>query len=354
MKANLKVSEIARAVKLCVEAIDPKDIIRSNICFEAENDEMKVTATNGSYSIEIVCPCDVKEEGMATVDGKMAYSILAKASSECSFVSNDKSMQIITNGKTKLPNIGKGLPMIDKTDGKCVVVDSVEFRNAIGKIAYAISVDQSRLILTGAHIVSYGEKMTITSLDGFRLAQTKIASKGDAVDIVVPYKILLAICNAITDGELIIHSDGIHFTAECANFVINSVILSGNYIDTEKIIPTSFTTNVLVNTAKIKECIDSATVASSMSNLVKLMIQDDKILVSSNSEDAEFQGEIEAVKTGNDITIAFNLKYLIQTFAHIDTEQCELNMSSPVSPVIIVPHGTEDDLHLILPVRVFN
>jgi len=354
VKAKLKVSDFSKAVKLCVNAIDIKDMIRSNIQFVAENDNMYLKATNNSYSIEFVCPCKVEEEGSATVDGKMAYSVIAKASQECSIVSDDKSMTLKTSGRTKLPNVGKNLPMIEETTGKKICFDSVEFKNAINKIAYAVSEDQSRIILTGIHIVTNGETAELTSLDGFRLAQTIIPCNGDSVDIVIPFKVLSATCDAITDGELSIESSGIHITVKGEGFTINAVVLSGNYIDTSKIIPTSFKTNVLVQTSSIKDCADSATVASSSNNLVKLNINDDKIIVSSNSEGAEFQGDMEAVVDGDGLIIAFNLRYLIQTLAHIDTEQCELKLNSSTAPVIITPHSDSKDINLILPVRIFG
>lgn len=354
MKANLKVSDFAKAIKLCVVALEPKDMIRSNIQFEAENDVMKVRATNSSYSLEYTVPCDVKEEGIATVDGKMAYSVMAKASGECTILSDDKSLTIKTSGRTKLANINKDLPMIENTKGKIVSFDSVEFKNAIEKIDYAISEDQSRLILTGAHIVTDGTSAVITALDGFRLAQTKIPCNGDSIDIVVPSKILSSVCDAISDGELIITSNGIHVSIDGENFHINAVILSGTYIDTDRIIPKDFKTNVLLKTAGLKDCTDSATVASGSSNLVKFQIANDRIAIMSNSEGADFQGDIDAMVDGEELSIAFNLKYLIQTLAHIDTEQCELKFNTSVSPVIIVPHAeNRDDLHLILPVRLF-
>jgi len=355
MKAKLKTSEISRAVKLCVNALDIKDAVRSNIRFEAEDDQLRLMASNNVYSITVSCPCEIEEEGDAVVDGKMAYSVIAKGSGECVFSSDSKSMTIKAIGRTKLPNIEHELPMIDDVKGKSVVFDAVAFKNAYGRIDYAISEDQSRIILTGAHIVSDGEKATLTALDGFRLAQTIIPCEGDAIDIIVPSRILSAICDAITDGKLEIVSNGSRISAVGDRFRINAVTLSGDYIDTARIIPTDFKTNALIQTSNIKDCIDSATVASGASNLVKLILENDSIVVKSNSGEADFQGDVDAMVEGDGLSIAFNLKYLIQAISHITTEQCEMHFNSSVSPVIITPHVNEnDDLSLILPVRTFG
>lgn len=356
MKTKFKISEFSRALKLCFNAIDTKDPVRSNIKFDAEGEDVRIMATNGQYSVEVVCPSNVEEEGVAIVDGKMAYNVISKASGECTLTSDEKSMVINTSGRTKLPNMERDLPMIEDCTGKQVSFDSVAFRSAINKVAYAIGEDQSRLILTGAHIVTDGSKAVITSLDGFRLAQTDIICEGDNIDIVVPTKILLAICDAVTSGSLILSTNGSHITVKGESFTINAITLSGDYIDTSRIIPTDFAIKVLTKTSDLKDCLDSATVASGTTNLVKLDISNDRITVKSNSEEADFQGDISALVNGNDIVIAFNLKYLIHAINHIETEQCELCFNTQVSPVVIFPKSDDDnhEEHLILPVRIFG
>ena len=107
----------------------------------------------------------------------------------------------------------------------------------------------------------------------------------------------------------------------------------------------------------MKDVLDSATVASGSSNLVKLVVGDDKIVVTSNSKetDADFHGEVSAMTEGEGLSISFNLKYLIQAFNHVLSEKCVMHMVTPVSPCIISDKtdGTVPDKHLILPVRTF-
>ena len=355
MKSTIKANELTRALKLCVNATDPKDPVRSNIEFVAENDKITVAATNTQYYIRIECDSKVDEEGIAVVDGKMAYNVATKASGDCILSTNDNSMTIKTNGRTKLPNIDRRIPVLEHVEKNHVHCDAVAFKNAFSKVAYAISEDESRVILTGAHIVTNGNIMTFTALDGFRLTQTQIECGGESVDIVVPQRILSAICDSITDGELDIYTDGIHLSVNGDGFEINSVILSGQYIDTARIIPQSFNTNALVKTQDMRNLLNSATVASGASNLVKLIVSNDSITVTSNSEIADFNGECDALVEGEGLSIAFNLKYLAQAINHIDTEQCDICFTSPTSPCVLKCHNdVQNDFSLILPVRVFQ
>ena len=361
MKVKVKSSEINKAMKLCANAIDPKDPIRSNINFVVEGENITLSATNGQYSIEVVAKGDIQEEGTAIVDGKMAYNVISKSTGDCLFTTDGKSMTIKTSGKTRLPNIDHDLPVIEAPNGEVnsVTFDSIEFKNAINKISYAIAEDESRVVLTGAHIVTKdGVVAEITALDGFRLAQTSLPCVGsmeNQIDIIVPAKILNAICDAVTDGDIELLTNGSKITVRGENFKINAITLSGTFIDTEKIIPTSFKTKVLVKTADIKNCADSATVASGTNNLVKLVIENDNVAIMSNSDVADFHGDVSALIEGDNIVISFNIKYLIQAFNHISTEECELLFNQSVSPAIIKPHEENNaDISLLLPVRTFT
>lgn len=353
MKFKVSSNEFSKALKLCYNAIDQKDEVRSNISIGTEEGGIGLMSTNGVYTIAVHVSADVEEDGGAVVDGKMIYNVISKASGDCKITADDRSMVINANGRTKLPNIDRDLPVVAGVDGNSVVFDGVAFKNAIEKIIYAIGEDQSRLILTGAHIVTDGSFATITSLDGFRLAQTKFECEGDNIDIVVPSRILQAICDAITDGNLHITTNGMRITAYGDNYTICAVLLSGEYIDTQRIVPTQFKTNVLVNTSDIKQIVDTASIASGSSNLIKFSISEDKMSIMSNSEKADFEGDVSAIVDGDIDKIAFNLKYLSQALSHIPTEQCEIRLNSSISPAIFAPHmeGCED-IHLILPVRI--
>lgn len=361
MNARTQINEISNAVKLCVKALDPRDNIMSNIMFEAEDNEMKMMAMNNSYSIIVSFPCDVQEYGCATVDGKMAYSVITKGVSTCTLTADERNMTIKTIGRTRLPNIDRELPLHKDVEGDIVKFDAVSFKNAISRIDYAISEDQSRIVLTGAHVVTDGISCTITSIDGFRLAQTTIPCNGDAIDIIIPSRILSAVCDAITDGEITLTTNGNGVSIVGNNFKINALLITGAYIDTKKIIPNTFTTNVLAKTIDIKRLVDLATVASGVSNLVKLVISSDKISIMANSNSADnsngadFYGDVDALVEGPELAISFNLKYLISLLNHINTEQCEVKFNSSVSPCVIVPHeNMSNDINLVLPVRTFS
>ena len=356
MKVRVKTSEIGKGLKSCVNATEIKDDYRKCIQIEAENDTLKISASNSLYSFYYSCDAEVEEEGFAVVDGKTAYSVISKATDYCGFVTSGNRLIIKGCGKTTLSDTGRKIQPAGESEGKTITCDSVVFKNAVNTIRYAISEDQSRLILTGAHFVTDGQFATITSLDGFRLAQTSFPCNGDIIDVVIPAKTLSAVCEPIVSGTLEINTNGSRIAFTYDNCHFNSSLLSGNYIDTSKLIPTDFKSKTLAKTSDIKNMIESATIASGMTNLVSLSFSGDKMMFTSNSETAGFEGDIDAFNEGEDIDISFNLKYLSNTISHITTDQCIIRMNTNVSPAIITPYTEEymSDIHLLLPVRKFT
>ena len=77
-----------------------------------------------------------------------------------------------------------------------------------------------------------------------------------------------------------------------------------------------------------------------------------KITVSSKSEElGEDIGEIDAIVQGNDAKIAFNGKYLTDVLNVLKEAQVSLETSSPSSPGVIRPVGSDAYVHVVMPVK---
>ena len=63
-------------------------------------------------------------------------------------------------------------------------------------------------------------------------------------------------------------------------------------------------------------------------------------------------GEMDASIEGDEIEIAFNVKYLIDVLSVIDSADVALETTTPSSPGVIRPVGDEDFVHVIMPMHV--
>ena len=54
---------------------------------------------------------------------------------------------------------------------------------------------------------------------------------------------------------------------------------------------------------------------------------------------------------GDGTTIAFNARYLSDVLQNVEVDQIALELNGPLSPGIFRPVGSDDYVHVIMPVR---
>ena len=87
-------------------------------------------------------------------------------------------------------------------------------------------------------------------------------------------------------------------------------------------------------------------------HLVKLEIKDNLIEITSKSEEGNVREEVIVSKEGEDVTIGFNSKYLLDALKVIDDDSIVLLFNNSVSPCLVRPLEGSAYEYLILPVRL--
>ena len=64
------------------------------------------------------------------------------------------------------------------------------------------------------------------------------------------------------------------------------------------------------------------------------------------------QDEIEITYSGEDITIAFNYRYLLECLKNIESEYFVICMNTGLSATVIKPDNEEDFIYLVMPVQI--
>ena len=139
-----------------------------------------------------------------------------------------------------------------------------------------------------------------------------------------------------------------------------SQLVEGSFPDYQAIIPKARNTDTVVNTAEFLKAVQIASFFSrDSSNIVKLTIEapnelgGGQMTVSGTSAElGDNVSQIDATVEGEPIKIAFNARYLIDVLSVIDAAQVSLSTTGPSSPGVIRPVGTEDFVHVIMPMHI--
>ncbi len=365
MKAFCEGIDLSDAVLKVVKACATKTVTPVLECIKisARNDKLIIVATDGEISIQKNIKAEIYEEGDVCVPGRYFSDFIKKLEgAQITLSSDDKKMDIMyADSQTAMQVLSANdFPKIDTDiNENSFSMKTADLKKFINATSFCCAGDDSRPILKGCQFVIKGKEISVTALDGFRLATIKgelISSTGD-MEIVCPARTLNEIEKMIDgDGTTEIFVQKGRILVEVDDTVLTSRLYNGDFIKKDNIIPKDFTTRVKVDKSALKASIERAAilVRSDKNSLIIFDISSDKIEISSNSEIGSVQEPVKAETNGKDIKIAMNSKFIIEAVNALDEDKLVLSFNSQIQPFICKNAENKERLYLILPVRTMN
>ncbi|WP_314062962.1 DNA polymerase III subunit beta [uncultured Vagococcus sp.] len=250
------------------------------------------------------------------------------------------------------------LPVIDENNQLKIPVRVLN--KIISETGFAVSMHESRPILTGVHFILSNSELLAVATDSHRLSQRVIPVENavEDFDIVIPGKSLLELSRSFKDEEELVEvsimENQVLFKTKTMYFY--SRLLEGKYPDTNRLIPNSFNTEIEFNVPALLSAIERASLLSheGRNNIVKLSISADEVTIYGNSpEIGNVQEELTYLKvTGDPLDISFNPDYMkdaLKAFGAIDVV---VKFISPIRPFTLEPVDSDISfIQLITPVR---
>ena len=368
MKFTCNQQTLAKALNTVSKAVSNRTtipILKGIMIKATDENHLVLTASDLEISIKKEIEADVQEPGAFVVMAKLFSDIIRKLPNEDILIQEDESgsvviktsfseFNVVSFPTDEFPEIG------NKEEGsEMITLDSNILKEMIRKTSFAASIDESKGVLTGILTEIEEDNIKMVSLDGFRLALVKEYMKSAAPNkFIIAAKVMNEISKIISDEE---ESEDITISLgekrEVINIGSNEIVIrrmEGEFIRYNDILPADNTTKLTVNRNMLLESIERASLLSreGKNNLIKMIIKNDLMTITSRSEEGNVKEEIIVEKTGNDLEIGFNSKFVLDVLKVIDDEQISLNFKSGVSPCVVKPVDGDQYEYLILPVRI--
>ncbi|WP_174721312.1 DNA polymerase III subunit beta [Streptococcus periodonticum] len=347
--------------------------ILSTVKIDVTNEGITLIGSNGQISIENFISIKNEDAGLLVTS---SGSILLEATFFINVVSSlpditldfkeiDQKQIVLTSGKSEITLKGKDAdqyPRIQEISASNpLVLETSVLKNIINETAFAASTQESRPILTGVHFVlTENKNLKTVATDSHRMSQKQIIleKNGDNFDVVIPSRSLREFSAVFTDDietvEIYFTNNQLLFRSENISFYTR--LLEGNYPDTDRLIPTEFTSIVTFDKNNLRYAMERARLLSNatQNGTVKLEIINGVVSAHVNSpEVGRVNEEIDTESiSGQDLTISFNPTYLIDSLKAINSEKVTISFISAVRPFTLIPSDdTENFIQLITPVR---
>ena len=319
-----------------------------------------------SLSLEIRLEGDILEKGKIALDAKLFSEIARKLSDSDSLVtieSDEKFNTVIACENSVFKIQGKDgeefsyLPYIERN--KNITLSQFSLKEVIRQTIFSISVNDSNKMMTGELFEVNGDTLRVVSLDGHRMAIRKIVLKDEyeSTKVIVPGKTLNEISKILTgdnEKEVQIFFGANHILFEFDDTIVVSRLIEGEYFKVDQMLSSDYATKVTLNKKDFLDSIERAIILIRENDKkpIILNIEDSKMSLKLNSSFGTMNAEILIHKTGQDLMIGFNPKFLSDALRIIDDEEVTLYMMNAKSPCFIKDEE-ENYIYLILPVN-FN
>ncbi len=341
--------------------------ILEDFLFNVENGTLTVVATDLETVMRIQLGVEARESGKVCIPAKILMDTLKNIADQPLTFTIDKNfgIEITTdNGKYKVmgenPDNFPKEPSAD--DASSFTMTCTALVTAINKTLFAVSNDDLRPAMTGVYFELAKDYIQFVATDAHRLVRYKRTevSCPAADSFIVPRKPLNLLKSALPDkeDEITISYNSNHLFVQHGTTQMSCRLIDARFPDYKVVIPADNPYKLVVNKALFQSALRRVSVFSNKStNQVALNISGSELGLQAQDVDFSFEGaeRMNCQYDGEDLTIAFNARFLIEMLNAADSEEVRIELSTPTKAGILKPtelDENEEVLMLVMPLML--
>ena len=337
----------------------------------AEKSTLTLSGSDADVSGQATLQADVEQPGTVLVPGRLLADITRSLpTSKIQFNLNNNRIDI-TCGRSSFTiptmpvNEYPPLPVMPEITG---TISGDEIANAIAQVATAASRDETLPAFTGIKIDVEGSVITMAATDRYRLAVREVnwnpVSTSISTHTLIPARFLYDATKSLATNKTVslafaAGNEGL-FGVSGDNRQTTSRVLAADFPPYRTLLPNESTTIAQVKTSEIIDSVKRVALVLDREAPIKITFGANEAIIhggGGSGELAAAQEAIEAVTTGEEISIAFNHQFLLDGLHAIDAPVANLAMTTPIRPAVItgakeIGSSSDDSFkYLLMPIR---
>ena len=369
MKLTCEKSVLQEAVNTSSQTVSAKSTnpALEGLLLEAGND-LKITGYDMKTGIKTEIQADIIRPGSVVLNSRLFVEMIRKLPDDIVCIDTAENlMTTVTCGMSRFNIMGISpadypeLPSVENQTS--VYIMEKVLKSMIGETNFAVSTDESRPIHTGSLFDIEDGRLTLVSVDGYRLALRReelAASDQETVSFVVPGSALSQVERIASDKE----DEAIKITvgAKHVMFTIGKTLLisrrlEGDFINYKNTIPKVFKYDLEVEKTNFIASVDRVSLIINDKNKgpVKCRFGDGVLRMNTSTPLGNAADECSIKGDGENLVIGFNNRYMSDAARAVPDDSFRIKLNSGLTPAIITPADNSDSfLYMILPVRLQN
>ena len=383
MKLICSQSDLSSNLSLVSRAVPsrPTHPVLANILLQADakTNQVSLTAFDLSLGIRTSFTAEVLESGAIALPAKLLVDITSRLP-EWEITLDDQSGDAGGEGiiVTLKPKTGRyqvramgaeefpELPVIENAEA--ITLTTAALIEGLKGSLFATSSDETKQVLTGVHLTLKQDTLEFAATDGHRLAVLETNNErpvegSEQVEVTVPARALRELQRMLghssaSEDTVAVYLDQGQVVFAWQNQRLTSRTLEGQYPAYRQLIPRQFERQVTLERKQFISTLERiAVLADQKNNIVKVSIDNanQEITLSCEAQDVGSGTEsMPAQISGEDIDIAFNVKYLMEGLKELPSSEIQMHLNQSLTPVIFTPLGGLKMTYLAMPVQLRN
>jgi len=373
MKFTVQRDQFAKMLSRAQGIVEKKTTVAvlSHLLLETSgSDTVKLTCTDYDVVLLDSCPAQVEREGKAVISGKTLYDILRvlpPVDIQIEKEGGERIVMVAGNSKYNLSGFEPDdFPRIEKTlTEPGFSIPAATLRAMLSKTAFCMSQEEARMNLNGVYIDIRKDGATVqmgcVATDGHRLAKVEYTLEG--VELPFAAKSVIVHRKGVTEVKKIVEGESgevflgfgsgeVLFKAGTAALYVREI--DEEYPDYRSVIPEGFARELTVSGAELVAAMKRVLpLADPAVSVVRLEVRPETLHVSStNPQSGTGETTIFAEYSGDQFSVGFNHRYLLESASAIQSEQLRIKMNEPGTPCEVVPLDPEEKaIYVLMPIE---
>lgn len=371
MEFVIKKEDLFNGIKIVERATAMKGLqpVLANILIESiDKTTIKLTATDLDLTVIATIQAQVVEEGKITLPAKKLSEIVTRLS-DClvNFKLDSETNSVnITCKNTKFDIIGisaaefpQNASQIEYNEENAIEIEIKPFTKAIKQAGFAAAGYESNNLLSGVVCDISDSILEMASTDGNRLARVreKISNKGQSSQLIIPSKTLqefIKMSSFIEEETVKLFTEKTKLIIKSENTMIISRLMEGQYPKYNQLIPQDSPKEAIINISQLISSLERvAIMVNEKTSIIKFELTENKLTLTADTPDSgASQDEMDIEYSGEELKIAFNYKYVLDSLKTMDAQEVKAGLNSSLSATVFKPNNDEDFVCLIMPVQI--
>ena len=372
MDLRVEKNELQQGLYLTQGVVEKRNTlpILANVLIESTATEIVLTATDLEIGIRKTCKGKVTRPGAITLNARKLYEIVRELpADELTLRSGEGGWVEVIGGKARYrmvsmdPKEFPGIPAstpVAKKGGVVMVLGAGVLAEMIEKTLFAVSSDETRLSLGGVFIESVERSLVrMVATDGHRLSLVEREIPGAELrpGVILPRKGLVEAKRLLEgiDGEVTFSITRNLARVEREGVELFMRLIEGEFPDYRQVIPKDIKRRVRVDREALLGALRRVSILSSERYRgVKVHLQAGILeVLTTNPDIGDASEEIEIDYGGEDFTIGFNARYLLDVLGIAGvTGSVEIGLGDDVSPGILRLEEDDGYSYVVMPMHL--